>query len=70
MKNKVQASHLTECPPTLRYPSPHEPHASQVVHNIACAVAQVCVVIETRLEDLPKENADAVQRVLHGPARV
>ena len=40
MKNKVLLSHLTDCPPTLRYPSVHEPHASQTVHGIASAVAQ------------------------------
>ena len=40
MKNKVLLSHLTDCPPTLRYPSVHEPHAAKIVHGIASAVAQ------------------------------
>ena len=50
MKNKVLASHLTDCPPTLRYLSPHEPHASQVVHGIACAVAHKSLQLATTVQ--------------------
>ena len=47
MKNKVLLSHLTDCPPTLRYPSVHEPHAAQIVHGIASAVAQKSLELAT-----------------------
>ena len=40
MKNKVLLSQLTDWPPTLRFPFVHEPHAAQIVHGIASAVAQ------------------------------
>ena len=47
MKNKVLVSHLTYYPPTLRYPSPQEPHACQVLHSIACAVAPKSLQLAT-----------------------
>ena len=60
LKQKVLLSHLSPAPPVCRFPSPHEPHAPEVVRGLACSIAKKCVYIASTVQHRQENFAHAI----------